>query len=91
MRNTAIEDIKTLLPLMNSIGATGIVVPAAYGMFSKKLPPNIPPRSEDEDRKVLIESLCILGEAAAKHGITIIFEPLNRYEDHMVNTVSSGR
>ena len=90
MRNTAIKDIKALLPLMNSIGATGIVIPAAYGMFSKKLPPNIPPRGEDEDRKVLIESLSILGEAAAKHNITIIFEPLNRYEDHMVNTVGQA-
>ncbi|MDO8686014.1 MAG: sugar phosphate isomerase/epimerase family protein [Clostridiales bacterium] len=90
MRTTAIKDIKALLPLMNSIGATGVIVPAAYGMFSKKLPPNIPPRGEDEDRKVLVESLSILGEAAAGHNITIIFEPLNRYEDHMVNTVGQA-
>lgn len=90
MRSAAIEDIKALFPCMNSIGATGIVIPAAYGMFSKKLPPNIPPRDEDEDGKVLIDSLSILGEAATKHNVTIIFEPLNRYEDHMVNTVGQA-
>lgn len=90
MRRTAIEDIKDTICSMAEIGAAGFVVPAAYGMFSKKLPPFNPPRNESEDRKILIEGLSLIGEHALKYGISIFFEPLNRYEDHMVNTISDA-
>lgn len=90
MRSTAIEDIKDIICSMTEIGATGLVVPAAYGMFSRKLPPFNPPRNEAEDRKVLIEGLTVIGEHALKYGVSIFLEPLNRYEDHMVNTISAA-
>lgn len=90
MRYTAIEDIKSIFLSMEDMGITGFIVPAAYGMFSKKLPPFNPPRDEKEDRKVLLESLFIMGEEAARHNVNIYLEPLNRYEDHMVNTVEQA-
>ena len=67
--------------------ASGVVTPAAWGMFTRRLPPfDEPPRTPDEDREVLVEGLAELGEHAAELGVALLLEPLNRYEDHMVNT-----
>jgi sugar phosphate isomerase/epimerase len=59
-------------------------------MFSRRLPPFEPPRSADEDRAVLEDALGDLGEEAARLGVTLYLEPLNRYEDHMVNTLGAA-
>jgi sugar phosphate isomerase/epimerase len=89
-RATAVSDIIALLPVAADIGAAGIVVPAAYGMFSRKLPPFQPPRSEAEDRSVLLESLRAVGEEAERRGVCVFLEPLNRYEDHMLNSLGQA-
>jgi sugar phosphate isomerase/epimerase len=80
-----IEDIKKILTIGSMIGIKGIVVPAAWGMFSKRLPPMVPPRSEQEDEFVLIDSLKRLEAVAQETHTTIYLEPLNRYEDYMLN------
>ncbi len=90
LRETSISDIKMLINAIELIGASAIILPAAYGVFSKKLPPFIPPRTEEQDRKILYESLTLLGEYAGEKNIKIYVEPLNRYEDHMINTVSDA-
>src|SRR4028119_1149477 len=64
--------------------------PAAWGMFSRRLPPFTPPRSPERDREVLLDALGRLGEVAAREGVLLLLEPLNRYEDHMVNTVAEA-
>lgn len=56
-RKHAIQDITIILERAGELGAAGIVVPAAWGMFSLRLPPMTPPRSAEEDRKVLLDSL----------------------------------
>jgi len=38
----------------------------------------------------LVEALNDLGEHARQYGVQLIFEPLNRYETNMVNTVEAG-
>lgn len=35
--------------------------------------------------------LCQLGEVSASAGVVILLEPLNHYEDHMVNTRATAR
>jgi sugar phosphate isomerase/epimerase len=89
-RSDAIENMKILLSLIADAGGVGAVTPAAFGMFSRRLPPFQPPRSEAEDRKVLLEGLFILGEHASKAGALVLLEPLNRFEDHMVNTLDQA-
>ena len=59
-------------------------------MFSLRLPPFKPPRGPDEDRAVLLEALAELGEHAAREGVLVLLEPLNRYEDHMLNRVEQA-
>ncbi len=89
-RAAAVKDISELLPVLAEIGSCGIVVPAAYGMFSRKLPPFQPPRDDAGDRAALIESLSAVAAAAERHGVRIYLEPLNRYEDHMINTCAQA-
>ncbi len=89
-RRDAIENMKSLLSVMSEIGGEGAITPASYGMFSARLPPYAAPRSEAEDRAVLVEGLTALGEHASREGVFVYLEPLNRYEDHMVNSLSQG-
>ena len=89
-RRDAIETMKSLLSVMAEIEGYGAITPASYGMFSRRLPPYEPPRSEQEDRAILLEGLSELGEHAQREGTVVLLEPLNRYEDHMVNTLAQG-
>ncbi|MFD2612434.1 TIM barrel protein [Paenibacillus gansuensis] len=89
-RLQAVEDIQGILEHIGKLGGKGIVVPAAWGMFSKRLPPMVPPRSEEGDRQALLASLRALDETAGQSGTTVYLEPLNRYEDHMLNHLSDA-
>ena len=91
-RRDAIDQLKSQLSVIAEVGGPGAVActPASWGMFSRRLPPFEPPRSEAEDRAVLLEGLAELGEHAAREGATLALEPLNRYEDHMVNRLEQA-
>jgi sugar phosphate isomerase/epimerase len=90
-RALAIEDLKRQLDGVAELGGRGVITPAAWGMFTRRLPPfDAPPRTPEEDREVLLEGLAELGAHAAAAGVVLLFEPLNRYEDHMVNTVEAA-
>jgi sugar phosphate isomerase/epimerase len=89
-RRQAVEDMKVLLSVVVEAGGVGALTAAAFGMFSRRLPPFTPPRSEVEDREVLLEGLSELGSHAAEVGAMVFLEPLNRYEDHMVNTLAQA-
>src|SRR6266487_1509239 len=89
-RQKAIQQISILLRGMAAIGGKGIVVPAAWGMFSLRLPPMTPPRTTEEDEVVLLDSLQKLNEVGKENEVTLFLEPLNRYEDHMINTLQKA-
>ncbi len=86
-RREAVEHMKALLSGIAELGGVGAITPAAFGLTSKALPPFEAPRTEDEDRGVLLEALEELGEHAESEGTLVLLEPLNRYEDHMLNRV----
>ncbi len=86
----ALAAMQELCDVAGEIGAKGVVTPASYGMHSNRLPPFIPARTPAEDRAVLIDMLGALGTHAALRGVSVWLEPLNRYEDHMVNTLAQG-
>jgi sugar phosphate isomerase/epimerase len=89
-RRDAIDNMKSLLSVIAEIGGRGAITPAAYGLFSKSLPPYRPPRSPEEDRAVLTDALAELGEHAELVGVSVFVEPLNRYEDYMINRVEQA-
>ncbi|KQL41324.1 hypothetical protein AN960_04915 [Bacillus sp. FJAT-25509] len=90
-RLKGLADIEEILKALKEVGGKGIVVPAAWGMFTFRLPPMTSPRSLEGDRKAVTESLVFLDKVAGETGTTIYLEPLNRYQDHMINTLVDAR
>ena len=89
-RRDAVHAMSTLISVIAEIGGRGAMTPASWGMFSRRLPPFTPPRSETEDRAVLRDALYTLGTRALADGVQIYLEPLNRYEDYMVNRLDQA-
>jgi sugar phosphate isomerase/epimerase len=89
-RREAVEHMKHLLSGIAELGGVGAITPAAFGLASKALPPFEAPRTSDEDRHVLLDSLEELGEHAEGEGTLVLLEPLNRYEDHMLNRLQEA-
>jgi sugar phosphate isomerase/epimerase len=90
LREDAIAQLISQLTVMAEIGGVGVMTPGSYGMFSRRLPPFEPPRAPEEDRSILIDALGRLGEHAQKEGVELFLEPLNRYEDYLVNTLAQA-
>ncbi|KIF78379.1 xylose isomerase [Streptomyces sp. 150FB] len=90
LRRDAIVQMKSQLSVIAELGGLGAQTPASYGMFSRRLPPFEPPRGEEEERTVLLEGLTELGQHARSEGVRLFLEPLNRYEDHMVNRLEQA-
>jgi sugar phosphate isomerase/epimerase len=89
-RREAVEHMKQLLSGISELGGVGAITPAAFGLTSRALPPFEVPRTEDEDRRVLLGALEELGEHADNEGTLVLLEPLNRYEDHMLNRLEEA-
>ena len=89
-RSDAIAQMTSLLSVMAEIDGVGAMTPASWGMFSRRLPPFEPPRPPEEDREVLVAALAELGAHAEREGVVVWLEPLNRYEDHMVNRLEQA-
>ncbi|OAT31751.1 sugar-phosphate isomerase/epimerase [Buttiauxella brennerae ATCC 51605] len=90
-RLNGLQQITRILEALAEVGGKGIVVPAAWGMFTYRLPPMNSPRSQAGDRKAVSDSLSYLDEVAARTGTKVYLEPLNRYQDHMINTLADAR
>ncbi|MFZ1116591.1 MAG: sugar phosphate isomerase/epimerase family protein [Propionibacteriaceae bacterium] len=89
-RRDAIEQMKAQLSVMAEIGGRLAMTPASYGMFSTRLPPFVSPRSIADDHAVLIEGFGELAAHAEQVEVVIALEPLNRYENHMINTLAQA-
>lgn len=89
-RREATDHMKELLSGIAELGGTGAITPAAFGVATKRLPPFTVPRTEEEDRRVLLDALEELGEHAEREGTLVLLEPLNRYEDHMLNRLDQA-
>ncbi len=90
-RRDAVSNLRSQLSVIAELDGLGVMTPAAYGLWSNRLPPFAdPPRSPDGDREVLREALAALGEHAEREGVQLWLEPLNRYADHMVNRLEQA-
>lgn len=89
-RRDAITNMRGLLTTIAAVGGEGAITPASFGMFTQALPPFESPRSREQDREVLLEGLGELAEHARAEGVLLYLEPLNRFEDHMLNRVEQA-
>jgi sugar phosphate isomerase/epimerase len=89
-RRAAIDDVKAMLSTLPEAGAAGVVMPNGFAVFSKRLPPFDPPRSDERSRAALVAALRELGRHGEEVGAKVFLEPLNRYEDYLVNTLADA-
>lgn len=89
-RRNGVEDLKEIIRALKEVGGKGVVVPAAWGMFTFRLPPMTSPRSHEGDVQAILASLKELDAVAEENGIYLYLEPLNRYQDHMLNTLKDA-
>jgi sugar phosphate isomerase/epimerase len=89
-RRDAVAQLRSQLSVIAELGGAGVLTPASWGMFSLRLPPFNPPRQPAEDREVLLEALLELAEHAASEGVWLAVEPINRYEDYMINRLDQA-
>ena len=89
-RTNGVADLKEILRALQEVGGTGVVIPAAWGMFTFRLPPMISPRSHEGDVQAILASLKELDPVAGECGVWLYLEPLNRYQDHMLNTIQDA-
>jgi sugar phosphate isomerase/epimerase len=89
-RRDAVTQLRSQLSVIAELGGDGVLTPASWGMFSLRLPPFTPPRQPDDDHKVLLEALVELAEHAAAEGVWLAVEPINRYEDYMINRIDQA-
>ena len=88
-RNLAVSDIKDLLSLGAELGALGLIFVPIFG--GPKIPDLSPFASAEHlEREVLVPLMADIGEHATKVGCTLLLEPLNRYETHLVKTLKDG-
>lgn len=91
-RGLAIAQIQRILATGAELGIPGLVVPAAYGIGARAgLPPARYAFSVEEDRALLVDGLEQVLASAERTGGTLYLEPLNRYEDRVLNTLAEAR
>jgi sugar phosphate isomerase/epimerase len=82
LRKKAISFISDMISFGASFGA-----PAIIGSMQGNLPPG---QDRNQALEWLAEGLRLLGAEAEQKGIALIYEPLNRYETNLLNTLEAG-
>ena len=82
VRQTAIERIKSHVPLAAEFGAVVIL-----GLIRGISPAG---QSHEQSMDYLVAALQECSAAAAPHGVKYALEPLNRYETDLIHTVADG-
>jgi sugar phosphate isomerase/epimerase len=89
-RTAGKELTKERLHLAGMLGAVGVLVVPQFGR-TPALPDLSPYKTAVElERELFVEQLKELAPAAAQSGVPIFLEPLNRYEQHLVNRLLQG-
>ena len=83
VRNKAIKSMKEILGPAGELGSTGLIFVPAFIRHKSKL-------SAWEVRKMLLDILPELGDAAQKAGTALILEPLNRKETIYVRLLADA-
>lgn len=86
VRDNALEWYKKLFDVMERLGSTTL----GGALYSYWPVDYSRPVDKKEDWKHAVEGVHILAEEAAKFGVDLNLECLNRFENHILNTASEG-
>lgn len=82
IRKRAVEFIRSIIDAAGALGAPAIVG-SMQGRWCETVP-------QDAAMHYLQAALNDLGEHARKYNVPLIYEPLNRYETNIINTLGQG-
>lgn len=89
VRQDQIEKLQGVCALAENCGVAVVIVVPVFG--GPNVPDLTPWRSAFELEESLLETILPkIGDIAANHGVTLVMEPLNRYETHFLNTLAHG-
>src|SRR5919112_6892387 len=89
-RAAAKDLMRRRLDLAATLGAVGLLTVPQFGS-APRLPDLSPYKTgADLERELFVEQLEELAPAARDAGVPIFLEPLNRYEQHLVNRLEQG-
>lgn len=83
LREKAVERLTEIAELGHRLGGAGVII----GLMRGRLENGVKPQ---DAYNLLVENLKKVCRNAAEYGVDIFFEPLNRYETQIINTVSEG-
>lgn len=81
-RSKARDYIRAIIDFAGPFGAPAIIG-SMQGRFGDEV-------EQPTSMKYLAEALEDLGEHAKQYGVPLIFEPINRYETNLINTIEAG-
>lgn len=88
-RRAQIERLRRVCALAEECGVRAVVIVPVFG--GPRLPDLTPWRSAVELEEALLDTILpTIGAIAVDHGVTLVMEPLNRYETHFLNTLAHG-
>ncbi len=88
-RDAACAQARDLLKLAGDLKAGGLIFVPIFG--PPRLPDLLPLKSAVElEKDLLVRLLQDLAKVAEDHGTTILLEPLNRYEAHLLNRLEQA-
>ena len=82
VRGRAIEFVGAIIDLAGQCGASAIIG-SMQGRWGAEA-------TCADTTRLLVDALNQLGDRANSHGVPLIYEPLNRYETNMANTLADG-
>ncbi len=82
IRDRAIQFVAGIIDLAGRCGAPAIIG-SMQGRWSADF-------GRADTMRLLVEALDELGDRAKPHGVPLIYEPLNRYETNLTNTLAEG-
>lgn len=84
VRKECMDTMKEIIAAAGELGSTGVIIVPAFNSQKPVLPHTI------ETRDFLCEQFTEMGNFAAQHGTTVIFEPLNRKECFYLRQVADA-
>lgn len=88
-RQAQFESLRSVCALAEDCGVSAVIIVPIFG--GPDVPDLSPWRSVIELEEALFDAILpTIGDIAASHGVTLVMEPLNRYETHFLNTLAHG-
>jgi len=86
VHEAAVQRLKAQVNFAQLLGGAAVIIGSIRGKLDG--PPGSAHR--DEQRQASVEATRVIADYAAPRGVTVLVEPINRYETNFINTIAEG-